>query len=797
MKKTVCILILMVYTVLSLGQNRLGYVDEVLQHDVAIWQKEYLPILEAHCAHNDSLLSALENECHDIRLRLYSCDHMGFFDLTHELHRAIKVYKQLDELAQPDKEVILITEHDVRRMQYLADALDKMPEEQALRDSSLLLVNYYTQELQQAVAILRQEADSFAALREEFEPTYTYADHRFKELITEVYRKGSQIHLGAILQSPIMFCRSIYNECLYKFRANDEKYTMREFYFVLGECFGALLLAILITALVKRLTYRHRKHLIRLHRNTNIVANALYMLLLLGCLVLDIRVLHLTLISLNATAFAVYFGYVLILQFSLLLRGAGQEAANGIRMYIPGIVCGFFLIFMRMYFIPDTLLCAIMIPLTTIVWIWQTAEVMTSWSNCRTVDSTLGALTAVIFLVTAILAACGHWLLSLQIIFWWEAQQASIVLIAAFYFLIKNYGDEHIHHRVAEYWEKKDGTVGENRTAIQITWLYDFIKMVGLPILSIASVPACLYMTLSFFNAQDDFFSTYRETFFSLGTEEQKICDLSIDKLLWIPTLYFVFNYLRHVVICIYSQASIHIERKRSGQTKLHVNQLNLTLGTNLINLIVWGLYIVVCSIMLKIPLTALTVIIGAFTGGIGFAMKDVVNNIIYGTQLMAGRLRVGDYIICDNYRGSVASISYQTTQIVTEEGALVAFTNTALFSKNFQNLTRHNPYEVNRVLVGVAYGSDIEKVERLIREAIEPLNQKDPFGRMLLSPQEGLRIEMRDLTESQVTMAVRFGVLAEKRTWFLPIARKAIYKNLTENGISIPFQQIDIHLEK
>ena len=73
-------------------------------------------------------------------------------------------------------------------------------------------------------------------------------------------------------------------------------------------------------------------------------------------------------------------------------------------------------------------------------------------------------------------------------------------------------------------------------------------------------------------------------------------------------------------------------------------------------------------------------------------------------------------------------------------------------------------------------------------------LNRQDKFGRQLLSVKE-IQIEMSNLDHSGIEMAVRFAVLAEQMTWFLPVLRKAIYMRLKNEGINIPFNQVDLHI--
>ena len=103
-----------------------------------------------------------------------------------------------------------------------------------------------------------------------------------------------------------------------------------------------------------------------------------------------------------------------------------------------------------------------------------------------------------------------------------------------------------------------------------------------------------------------------------------------------------------------------------------------------MIGILVWGTYAIVTVSLLQIPTKSLSVITAGLAAGLGFAMKDILNNFFYGVQLMSGRLRVGDYIECDGVRGKVDSINYQMTQIAAEDGSVMAFTNSTLSNNDF-----------------------------------------------------------------------------------------------------------------
>ena len=107
----------------------------------------------------------------------------------------------------------------------------------------------------------------------------------------------------------------------------------------------------------------------------------------------------------------------------------------------------------------------------------------------------------------------------------------------------------------------------------------------------------------------------------------------------------------------------------------------------------------------------------------------------------MTGRVRVGDFIECDGIRGKVDSITYQSTQVVTADGCVIAFLNSSLFSKNFKNITKNHSYEMVSVPVGVAYGANIDQVRTLLTDAVKDLMTKTDDGREVISSEKPISV--------------------------------------------------------
>ena len=234
---------------------------------------------------------------------------------------------------------------------------------------------------------------------------------------------------------------------------------------------------------------------------------------------------------------------------------------------------------------------------------------------------------------------------------------------------------------------------------------------------------------------------------------------------------------------------------RKHKRSSIRANEINLSLGNSIINVIVWFVYATVIISVWKIPTGSLGLVAGGLSAGIGLALKDVINNFIYGIQLMGGRLRVGDWIECDGVRGKVTAINYQCVQAETVEGTEVSFLNSSLFGKNFNNLTRNNSYELTVITVGVAYGTDIQRVREVLVNGMQKMRTKDQYNREIVDPKYGVYVVVGNMSDSAVDIAVKQFVLVAERIGYVDRAKEVIYDSLSAAGITIAFPQCDVHL--
>lgn len=189
------------------------------------------------------------------------------------------------------------------------------------------------------------------------------------------------------------------------------------------------------------------------------------------------------------------------------------------------------------------------------------------------------------------------------------------------------------------------------------------------------------------------------------------------------------------------------------------------------------------------IPLDKLTIVIGALGVGIGFGLQTIVNNLISGIILAFEKpIQVGDIIDIGNRMGEVKEIGIRSSRISTFEGSDIIVPNGDLLSQHLINWTHSNQARRNDILVGVAYGSDLDKTRIAIEKA---LTGKES---MLMNPPP--LILVNDFGANAVNFKVLFWArsMGEAGTLKSEVLSD-IYNNFAADGIEIPFPQTDLHI--
>ena len=185
----------------------------------------------------------------------------------------------------------------------------------------------------------------------------------------------------------------------------------------------------------------------------------------------------------------------------------------------------------------------------------------------------------------------------------------------------------------------------------------------------------------------------------------------------------------------------------------------------------------------------SLAIIFGALSVGIGFGLQHVVNNFVSGLILLFQRsVKVGDWIVVGANQGYVKRINIIGTEIETFDNAAVIVPNSNMVSSEVTNWHHHTKIGRAILAVGVAYGSDVEKVREILMGLVED------HPEVLKRPEP--RVYFMNFGASSLDFELRFYL--REIDWVVAICselRFKIDKAFKEAGIEIPFTQQDIHL--
>ncbi len=210
------------------------------------------------------------------------------------------------------------------------------------------------------------------------------------------------------------------------------------------------------------------------------------------------------------------------------------------------------------------------------------------------------------------------------------------------------------------------------------------------------------------------------------------------------------------------------------------------------------GFYVVLACLIVfalwvaEIPLTVFTLAGGALAIGIGFGSQNILNNFISGLILLAERpIKVGDLIEVNETFGRVESIGARSTAIKTSNNFHIIVPNSAFLESNVVNWTHADNLVRISLVVGVAYGSPVRRVEEIILEEVlaheKTVAPPDPV------------VLFEDFGDSALIFEALFWIVLDRpmdqrRT--LSDLRYRLDDRFREDAIVIAFPQRDVHLD-
>ena len=457
-----------------------------------------------------------------------------------------------------------------------------------------------------------------------------------------------------------------------------------------------------------------------------------------------------------ATGLLMEFAWLMAaILLSLLIRLDGEQIKNGLRIYAPVLTVCFLVIGFRIILIPNTLVNLIFPPMLLICAVWQWRVVKHYQKRLPKSDVFYTTMSLIVFVFSVVASLVGYTLLSVEALIWWTMQLTCILTITCMSSMLKGYGN----NPRRRFFDKE--------TSITRTWLFRFFYYALLPISGALSIILSIYWAADVFNLSDTTLHI-----FSMRLIDTKNFTFSIFKAVQVVILFYIFSYICHTSLNLLHHHFAQSEHDRAAEEKRRENPQAVVSRTamwrNVIQVLVWGIWLMISMKIFNIDNSWIVAISAGLSTGIGFAMKDILENIYYGISLMAGRIRVGDYVSIDGTRGTVRNISYTSTMIEALDGSIISFQNSQLFTKNYKNLTKNHGYELAVIPVGVAYGSDAAEVKELTAAAVKRIERKNVLA----------------------------WVDSRKQIYATGEIYEALYNTLNEHQIEIPYPQRDVHIK-
>ena len=203
---------------------------------------------------------------------------------------------------------------------------------------------------------------------------------------------------------------------------------------------------------------------------------------------------------------------------------------------------------------------------------------------------------------------------------------------------------------------------------------------------------------------------------------------------------------------------------------------------------LVMGIYLSLQAV--EINLNSLAFLAGALGVGVGFGLQNIVSNFISGLIILAeAPIALEDRVEVSGVVGRVTEINLRSTTVVTNDNICIIIPNSNLITGPVVNWSHGDPTVRTRLPVGIAYGTDIDKVRTLLLEAAaaEPEVLKTPAPDVLFVGYGDSAINLE--------LAVWSSMIVDQPLGFKSRLFYAIHKTLEANKIEIPFPQRDLHL--
>ena len=708
-------------------------------------------------------------------IMLYSQRNGYIFDMTYACHEATEQFKKFKSKAVPFRQMIKKNNVEVARFDSLINYLYGMntmflsEEAQVNRNVDLTLAVNIHRQLVEKQKQLQAYVQAYDRTDRKLQALNDYANRRYEDIQNSIFNNGDDNYLR-ILRNFSMNYKEAKTSVTEKYKPIPgmmSQWDVRIIFILFGIIvFWGLIsiflnlftIRIVITQLMKHGMFENKKESFMAKRPCLIMA----MTIVTFAFILGIVRMAVTqnFVIMASQLLVEYSWLVAVILVSILLRVDNDKIKNTFRIYSPLMLVGFIVIVFRIILIPNDLVNLIFPPVLLLCALWQWNVIGRKHNQVLRTDKTYAFISLAVFGVSTIFAWTGFTLLAVQLIIWWTMQLTCVLTITCCEGWLSVYAKR---KKLAD-------------KAITDKWLYRFIYKVLLPISGVLSFIISIYWAADVFNMSDTTWEIFNKDYIKTSNFTASLFSISE-----VACLYFLFNYI--------NITSVDFMRHHFEKADPASAASKIVMFKNVMQVIIWGIWLLIALNVFQVGKSWLLAIFAGLSTGLGFASKDILENIYYGISLMMGRVKVGDYIICDGTRGKVSSISYTSTMLEATDGSVIAFQNSQLFSKNYKNMTKNHGYELDILEVGIAYGSNVKEVKQILIDALMKLD--------CIYQDKGVKVLLKSFDDSCITLKIVVWVNVLTQAIDDATIMECIYDTLNDHNIEIPFPQREITIKQ
>lgn len=708
-------------------------------------------------------------------IMLYSQRNGYIFDMTYACHEATEQFKKFKSKAVPFRQMIKKNNVEVARFDSLINYLYGMntmflsEEAQVNRNVDLTLAVNIRRQLVEKQKQLQAYVQAYDRTDRKLQALNDYANRRYEDIQNSIFNNGGDNYLR-ILRNISMNFKEAKTSVTEKYKPVPgmmSQWDVRIIFILFGIIiFWGLIsiflnlftIRIVITQLMKHGMFENRKESFMAKRPCLIMAmTVVTFAVILGIVRMAVTQNFVIMASQLLVEYSWLVGVILV---SILLRVDNDKIKNTFRIYSPLMLVGFIVIVFRIILIPNDLVNLIFPPVLLLCALWQWNVIGRKHNQVLRTDKTYAFISLAVFGVSTIFAWTGFTLLAVQLIIWWTMQLTCVLTITCCEGWLSVYAKR---KKLAD-------------RAITDKWLYRFIYKVLLPISGVLSFIISIYWAADVFNMSDTTWEIFNKDYIKTSNFTASLFSISE-----VACLYFLFNYI--------NITSVDFMRHHFEKADPASAASKIVMFKNVMQVIIWGIWLMIALNVFQVGKSWLLAIFAGLSTGLGFASKDILENIYYGISLMMGRVKVGDYIICDGTRGKVSSISYTSTMLEATDGSVIAFQNSQLFSKNYKNMTKNHGYELDILEVGIAYGSNVKEVKQILIDALMKLD--------CIYQDKGVKVLLKSFDDSCITLRIVVWVNVLTQAIDDATIMECIYDTLNDHNIEIPFPQREITIKQ